>query len=58
MARERERTRFDSSKAERELEIRFRPLEETLGDVVNWYRGNETRPTPAAKALGTAAGTQ
>lgn len=28
--------RFDSSRAERELGVRFRPLEETLADAVRW----------------------
>lgn len=56
MAQERGRTRFDSSKAERDLGIRFRPVEETLRDVVNWYRGNKIAPEPRAKALGAAGG--
>lgn len=30
--------RFDSSRAERELGVRFRPLEETLRDAVAWLR--------------------
>ena len=29
---------YDSAKAERELGIRFRPLETTLADMVAWYR--------------------
>lgn len=40
MAAERERTRFDHTKSERELGIRFRPVEETFRDVVSWYRDN------------------
>ena len=31
---------YDSSKAERELGVRFRPLEETLRDAVAWLRTN------------------
>jgi nucleoside-diphosphate-sugar epimerase len=30
--------RFDSTPAERDLGIRFRPVEETLGDAVAWLR--------------------
>ena len=30
--------RYDSSKAERELGVRFRPIEETLGDAFRWLR--------------------
>lgn len=40
MAAERDRTRFDHSKSERELGIRFRPVEETFKDVISWYREN------------------
>jgi dihydroflavonol-4-reductase len=38
MAREREKARFDCGKAERELGLGFRPLEETLRDAAAWYR--------------------
>ncbi|NVB40419.1 SDR family oxidoreductase [Pseudenhygromyxa sp. WMMC2535] len=34
---EAERTRFDSSKSERELGVRFRPMEETIRDEVAWF---------------------
>ncbi|MFT3771457.1 MAG: SDR family oxidoreductase [Minicystis sp.] len=37
LRREREAARFDSSKAERELGVRFRPLEETLADAIAWF---------------------
>jgi nucleoside-diphosphate-sugar epimerase len=40
MHRERGRTHFDSSKSERELNLHFRPAEETLADEVAWYRQN------------------
>jgi dihydroflavonol-4-reductase len=30
-----------SAKAQRELGARFRPLEETLGDEVTWFRAHE-----------------
>jgi len=37
LRRERTNTAFDSSKAERTLGIRFRPLEETFTDAVEWF---------------------
>lgn len=37
MAREQGCHRFDSSKAERELGVRFRPVVESLRDTANWY---------------------
>jgi dihydroflavonol-4-reductase len=40
MADERERTRFDHTKSKRELATEFRPVRETLADVVSWYRNN------------------
>jgi len=33
-----------SAKAERELGAQFRPLEETIHDVVSWYRGHDMLP--------------
>ncbi|RKE84717.1 SDR family oxidoreductase [Rhizobium sp. AG855] len=38
VARENERSRYDPGKSERELGLRFRPVEETLGDEVAWFR--------------------
>jgi len=32
--------RFNSSKAKKELEVTFRPLEETLADTVQWFETN------------------
>jgi dihydroflavonol-4-reductase len=40
MAEARGRTKFDSSKAEHELGVSFRPVADTLRDTVNWYRQN------------------
>ncbi len=40
MDREDGRYRFSSEKAERELGLRFRPVAETMADVVDWYRRN------------------
>ncbi|OJH41330.1 SDR family oxidoreductase [Cystobacter ferrugineus] len=40
LRRERTNTAFDSSKAERLLGIRFRPLEETFTDAVEWFATN------------------
>jgi dihydroflavonol-4-reductase len=41
MASERDRSYFDHTKSERELGVRFRPVEETLRDTVLWYREND-----------------
>jgi dihydroflavonol-4-reductase len=49
MAQERDRTHFNHKKSERELGIRFRPVEETLGDTIGWYRQNGWLETPAGK---------
>jgi nucleoside-diphosphate-sugar epimerase len=38
MAREREHTRFDSTKVEEKLGIRFRPIDETLADEIAYFR--------------------
>jgi len=40
MAKARGRIKFDSTKSERELGVRFRPLADTLRDTVDWYRQN------------------
>ena len=40
MAEARGRIKFDSTKAERELGVRFRPIADTLRDTANWYRQN------------------
>ena len=37
LRREGNAMRYDSSKAQRELGVRFRPLEETLADAVRWF---------------------
>jgi hypothetical protein len=37
LRRERTNTAFDSSKAERALGLRFRPLEDTFRDAVEWF---------------------
>lgn len=56
MATERDRTHFDSSKAERELGVRFRPLEATLRDTIAWYEEHGWCATqgPAQPQLRTA----
>lgn len=40
MAQEAERTRFDPTKAERELGITFRPVRETFATEIAWYEKN------------------
>jgi nucleoside-diphosphate-sugar epimerase len=55
LARENERTRFDHAKSERELGVSFRPFEETLADVIAWYRDHGDLPRPSANATGSPA---
>ncbi len=40
MVNQRDRSHFDPSRSERELGVRFRAVEETVGDAVLWYREN------------------
>src|SRR5262249_58886258 len=47
MAQEDGRTTFDHSKRELELGLQFRPVEETLGDEVAWYREHGWLPFDA-----------
>lgn len=53
IAQELDRTRFDHTKSGRELGCTFRPLDETLTDVVSWYRSNGYAPTPEAVSHAT-----
>lgn len=48
MVQERERTRFDHTKSERELGLRFRPVEQTLADEIEWLRQSRTLAATAA----------
>lgn len=45
VATEDDRSRYDHGKSERELGLRFRPIEETLRDAVAWFRANGIIPT-------------
>jgi len=47
MAQEDGRTTFDHSKRELELDLQFRPVEETLRDEVAWYREHGWLPVDA-----------
>ena len=38
LIREKDRTCFNHGKSERELDLRFRALEQTITDTVMWYR--------------------
>ncbi len=40
MTREADRSHFNHARSERELGARFRPVEETIADVVAWYANN------------------
>ncbi len=47
LALENERSRFNHAKTEREVGVSFRPFDETLADVVAWYRDHGDLPRPA-----------
>ncbi|WP_028956855.1 SDR family oxidoreductase [Sulfitobacter sp. 20_GPM-1509m] len=47
MRREFEHSRFDPTKAQTELGLSFRPMEETIADEVAWYRANGMLPSAA-----------
>jgi nucleoside-diphosphate-sugar epimerase len=55
LARENERSRFNHAKTERELGVHFRPFEETLADLVAWYRDRGDLPRPADQTSSRAA---
>jgi dihydroflavonol-4-reductase len=40
LSRENERSRFNHAKSLRDLDITFRPFDETLADEIAWYRAN------------------
>jgi dihydroflavonol-4-reductase len=44
LARENERSHMNHTKSEREIGVSFRPFDETLADVVAWYRGHGELP--------------
>lgn len=44
VASENDRSRYDPTKSERELGLRFRPVEEALRDEVAWFRANGQIP--------------
>jgi dihydroflavonol-4-reductase len=44
VAAENDRSRYDPAKSERELGLRFRPVEETLRDEVAWFRAKGLIP--------------
>ena len=41
MVKEAGRSHFDHAKSERELALKFRPLEQTVADTVAWYRSHD-----------------
>jgi dihydroflavonol-4-reductase len=49
------RSLYNHAKSERELSLAFRPVEETLTDVIAWYRCNGYLPPPTR---GTPLSTQ
>ncbi len=46
-----DRTRFDHTKSETELGCRFRPVTETLNDVIRWYWQNGFLPGDASEVF-------
>jgi dihydroflavonol-4-reductase len=42
MAAENDRSRFDPAKSERELDLRFRPMEDTIRETIDWIRQDGT----------------
>jgi dihydroflavonol-4-reductase len=54
LPQENQRSRFDPPKAQRELGVTFRPVEETLADEIAWFRTH--RMLPPAPARGVAPG--
>jgi dihydroflavonol-4-reductase len=50
MAQEGDRTRFNHAKSKRDLGLDFRPIEQTIGDTIEWYRSNGWLPPVASKA--------
>jgi dihydroflavonol-4-reductase len=51
MGQERDRTRFNQEKSERELGIQFRPVEQTLSETIRWYQQNGWLKTPELKKV-------
>ncbi|WP_211461761.1 SDR family oxidoreductase [Collimonas silvisoli] len=44
MVKEADRTRFNHAKSERELGLKFRPVEDTVREVIAWYREQQWLP--------------
>ncbi|SDY31006.1 dihydroflavonol-4-reductase [Collimonas sp. OK242] len=44
MVKEADRTRFSHAKSERELGLKFRPVDDTLREVIVWYREHKWLP--------------
>lgn len=44
MVKEAGRTHFSHVKSERELKLKFRPIEQTISDTVSWYRSHNWLP--------------
>ena len=48
---EADRSRYDASKSERELGLSFRPLQQTIGDEIAWFRSEGILPAVAGSPL-------
>ncbi|QPF73909.1 SDR family oxidoreductase [Roseateles sp. DAIF2] len=44
MRKEAGRSHFNHAKSEQQLQLKFRPIEQTIADTVAWYRGNDWLP--------------
>jgi len=45
MRKEAGRSHFNHTKSEQKLQLKFRPIEQTVADTVAWYRGNDWLPS-------------
>ena len=51
MRKEDGRTHFIHTKSQRDLQLKFRPVEQTIADTVAWYRGNGWLPSTKKPAI-------
>jgi len=49
MRKEAGRSHFNHTKSEQKLQLKFRPIEQTVADTVAWYRSNDWLPSVSAK---------
>ena len=49
MRKEAGRSHFNHTKSEQQLQLKFRPIEQTVADTVAWYRRNEWLPSASTE---------